>query len=162
MAAESNTQQPPRLHGRGGAGNVQTKAATGGGEVQAQDFSTPTIKSNTYTTGRGGQGNMATNLPDFPEYSRAAQDVDTPAHHEKEAKGVYHWGRGGEGNAMMVGSAKAPTNKASGEGLRPTEKHQRSGSFQGIMEKGKEMLGMGKGAKAANGEKSPSPVTVEK
>ncbi|KAK5697121.1 hypothetical protein LTR17_023985 [Elasticomyces elasticus] len=161
MAAESTTQQAPRLQGRGGAGNVQTKPATGGGEVQAQDFSTPTIKSNTYTTGRGGQGNMATNLPDFPEYSRAAQDVDTPAHHEKEAKGVYHWGRGGEGNAMMVGSDKAPKNKANGEGLRPTEKHQRSGSFQGIMEKGKEMLGMAKGGKAGSPEKIGAPVAVE-
>jgi len=37
-------------------------------------------------------GNMATNLENFPEIARAAQDVDTPAHHDKEARGTYHFG----------------------------------------------------------------------
>lgn len=51
--------QPPKaaeeskvaLHGRGGAGNVNTKPA---GPVAADDLQTPTLKSSMYTTGRGG------------------------------------------------------------------------------------------------------------
>ncbi len=35
---------------------------------------------------------MATNLENFPEFARAAQDVNAPAHHEKETRGTYHWG----------------------------------------------------------------------
>jgi len=48
-----------RSHGRGGAGNITAKAST---TAEAKDFSTPTIKSNTYTTGRGGQGRQAWNI----------------------------------------------------------------------------------------------------
>ncbi|KAK0282777.1 hypothetical protein LTR91_006624 [Friedmanniomyces endolithicus] len=170
-----------RSHGRGGAGNIAAKAST---TAEAKDFSTPTIKSNTYTTGRGGQGrrpipftgirrgstdnrssstagNMATNLENFPEFARAAQDVNAPAHHEKETRGTYHWGRGGEGNMMTVGSDKSKERPGmDGEG------QQRRGSFQGIMEKGKEMLGLGKGkppgGSAVVGGKEGSPVVEGK
>ncbi|TKA48594.1 hypothetical protein B0A54_00730 [Friedmanniomyces endolithicus] len=130
-----------RSHGRGGAGNITVKAST---TAEAKDFSTPTIKSNTYTTGRGGQGNMATNLENFPEFARAAQDVNAPAHHEKETRGTYHWG-------------KERPGLDSGDGQQ-----QRRGSFQGIVEKGKEMLGLGKGkavgGSAVVGGKEGSPV----
>lgn len=37
---------------------------------------TPVIKEQMYTTGRGGTGNMAKNDPSRPEEARAAQDVD--------------------------------------------------------------------------------------
>ncbi|KAK0796909.1 hypothetical protein LTR75_010057 [Friedmanniomyces endolithicus] len=146
-----------RSHGRGGAGNITAKASS---TAEAKDFSTPTIKSNTYTTGRGGQGNMATNLENFPEFARAAQDVNAPAHHEKETRGTYHWGRGGEGNMMTVGSDKSKERP----GLDGGDGQQRRGSFQGIVEKGKEMLGLGLGkGKAAGGSavvggKEGSPV----
>ncbi|KAK3116564.1 hypothetical protein LTR53_002932 [Teratosphaeriaceae sp. CCFEE 6253] len=79
---------------------------------------------------------MATNLENFPEIARASQDVDTPAHHDKEARGTYHWGRGGEGNMMTLGSDKSKAG-------RPASA-TREGSGKGIMEKGKDMLGMGK------------------
>lgn len=36
------------------------------------------MKSDHYTTGRGGTGNMAKFDPDRPEEARAAQDVDVP------------------------------------------------------------------------------------
>ncbi|TKA77614.1 hypothetical protein B0A55_03135 [Friedmanniomyces simplex] len=149
-----------RSHGRGGAGNINSQPST---TLEAPDFSTPTIKSNTYTTGRGGQGNMATNLQNFPEIARAAQDVNAPAHHEKEARGTYHWGRGGEGNKMTVGSDKSKERPGLGG-----EQQQRRGSFQGIVEKGKEILGMGKGKNGAGGagvgggEKEKDAVVVEK
>lgn len=76
------------------------------------------------------------------EEARKAQDVELPVHHDKEKKGTYHWGRGGEGNMMTVG-------KENGNG----EKKERSGSFREKFEKGKEMLGMGKGK---NGEAKSS------
>lgn len=41
--------------------------------VDPTSLETPTIKTKVYTTGRGGQGNMAKN--DSPEEARRAQDV---------------------------------------------------------------------------------------
>lgn len=40
-------------HGRGGAGNIN---ANPNNTVGVADLKTPTLKSQTYTTGRGGQG----------------------------------------------------------------------------------------------------------
>lgn len=71
------------------AGNVTTKAA------QSPKFvaeTTPTLKSKTYTTGRGGSGNMAKNDPQNPEEARRAQDVDVPGLTLPE--GTHHTGRG--------------------------------------------------------------------
>ena len=50
----------------------------------------PTLKSNMYTTGRGGSGNMARN--DDEEEARIAQDVDVPGITLPE--GPTHTGRG--------------------------------------------------------------------
>jgi hypothetical protein len=55
--ALSNTEaarrsQSPISHGRGGAGNINSKPSQ---PVSANDLQTPTLKSNTYTTGRGGK-----------------------------------------------------------------------------------------------------------
>lgn len=44
-----------RSHGRGGAGNINSSPSA---KLEASDLKTPTIKSNLYTTGRGGSGNM--------------------------------------------------------------------------------------------------------
>ena len=78
------------------------------------------------------------------EESRKAQDVDTPAHHQNDPKGTFHWGRGGEGNMMTVGSngdkKKERTPSRGQEG-----KTQRTGSFKGAVDKGKEMLGLKNG-----------------
>ncbi|KAJ8116458.1 hypothetical protein OPT61_g2112 [Boeremia exigua] len=82
-------------HGRGGAGNIAPDTTTV--YTKPEDLVTPTIKSNTYTTGRGGQGNMAKN--DNPENARLAQDVEGPTK-ISEPKGAVHYGRGGAANIV--------------------------------------------------------------
>ena len=76
-----------------------------------------------------------------PTISRAYQDVEAPKAHEREVKGTYHWGRGGEGNMMTVGGAKV----GEGSQLNPEQRQpaRRTGSFNAVVEKGKELLGMG-------------------
>jgi hypothetical protein len=88
---------------------------------------------------------MIASDPANPAASRAAQDVDTPAHHNKSMEGTYHWGRGGEGNRMNVGEKKEKdglTRVKSREEKRAKSK-ERSGSFKGVVDKGREMLGLG-------------------
>lgn len=89
--------------------------------------------------------------------ARAAQDVDTPAHHNKTMEGTFHWGRGGEGNMMSVGEKKEKkeAEKAKKEAAKPdgltrvksreerAGSKERSGSFKGALDKGREMLGLG-------------------
>jgi hypothetical protein len=93
------------------------------GSAGAEDLVTPTLKSNTYTTGRGGTGNMAKN--ENPNVARLAQDVEAPAVREPEN---FHYGRGGAANI-----AKA----ASDEGKKENKERK---SNEGIAEKGKEFL----------------------
>lgn len=146
-------------HGRGGAGNISSNANTG---VDASELSTPTIKSQNYTTGRGGSGashrsqaprmhartqkltfpgNMVPN--ENPNVARAAQDVDAPAHHEKAPTGTYHWGRGGEGNKMTLGNGEETKRSSS----KDPAGEKRRGSFQGALDKGRDLLGLNKGKK---------------
>ncbi|CZT18144.1 uncharacterized protein RCC_03984 [Ramularia collo-cygni] len=164
MAAEG-TARPSvtqtRSHaGRGGMGNVSLQ----GREVtDVKDLSTPHIRANTFTTGRGGAGNMSKSDPSNPAATRAAQDVDTPAHHNKSMQGTYHWGRGGEGNMMSVGGGGGG-DKAQDSGLtrvksreekKSNERTSRSGSFKEVMDKGREMLGLGgKKERAAASERA--------
>ena len=58
----------------------------------APDLVTPTIKTDMYTTGRGGQGNMAKNHKDKPHLARESQDV-TP-NPRRYSQGESHFGRG--------------------------------------------------------------------
>ncbi|KAF2645693.1 hypothetical protein P280DRAFT_476193 [Massarina eburnea CBS 473.64] len=81
-------------YGRGGAGNITKEH--GSPQPTAADLVTPVLKSEHYTTGRGGTGNMARNNPNFPEIARASQDVEAPLHREPE--GPHHYGRGGAAN----------------------------------------------------------------
>ncbi|KAF1824541.1 uncharacterized protein K489DRAFT_378964 [Dissoconium aciculare CBS 342.82] len=103
---------------------------------------------------------LSTNKPHHPPdpaSARLAQDVDTPKAHDREVKGTYHWGRGGEGNMMTVGGGTKVT-ETEGAAARPSsalrtasrdlsaEQRQgtrRSGSFHAAVEKGKELLGLG-------------------
>ena len=82
---------------------------------------------------------------DSPAAARAAQDVEAPAHHDKEARGTYHWGRGGEGNMMTVGSDQRPPSKSRSKERKGSQgaEGRRRGSFQTTIEKGKAMLGLG-------------------
>lgn len=73
------------------AGNIGKEPS-----VPGDDLATPTIKADTYTTGRGGSGNMAKNDPNHPEITRASQDVAPVA--KTERSGSFHIGRGGAAN----------------------------------------------------------------
>jgi len=66
----SSSNNTATSHGRGGAGNFGAQKQE---HIDPASLETPTIKSKVYTTGRGGQGNMAKN--DSPEEARRAQDV---------------------------------------------------------------------------------------
>ena len=77
---------------------------------------------------------MATN--ENQANARKAQDVDAPEHFQREAKGTYHWGRGGEGNKMTVGGGEK----------RSSTEEKRSNSF---ISRSKEKLGLK--AKAKDG-----------
>ncbi|EAW23559.1 DUF3602 domain-containing protein [Aspergillus fischeri NRRL 181] len=82
-------------HGRGGAGNIYSTA----NPTSAKDLITPTIKQDTFTTGRGGSGNMVQYDPERPEIARELQDVESPPQRVEEAP--HHTGRGGAANAYV-------------------------------------------------------------
>ncbi|EME39106.1 hypothetical protein DOTSEDRAFT_82981 [Dothistroma septosporum NZE10] len=159
-----------RSHGRGGAGNINSKAPL---SVNAEDLKTPTIKSVTYTTGRGGSGNMAKNDPTNPDETRLAQDVNTPDHHSRDMNGTYHWGRGGEGNMTTVGKSGADQARAKSQErrkaralsgskeVRPEVPRARTGSFKGAMEKGKEFLGLKKNGAAKEDESAVRSQSIQ-
>ncbi|KXL50543.1 MAG: hypothetical protein FE78DRAFT_66763 [Acidomyces sp. 'richmondensis'] len=163
--AVKDAPQAPRSqsHGRGGAGNIIAKAGNGAAGIGADDLATPHIKSATYTTGRGG--NMATNDPANPSLARAAQDVEAPAYHNKAPKGTFHWGRGGEGNMTTVGIGEGEGEREKTKDRhRSTERRgskgkERRPSLQGVVEKGREMLGLRK--KDGHGEKGKERVEDE-
>ena len=137
-------------HGRGGAGNM------GGNTATTDDLSTPTLKTEIYTTGRGGSGNMAKNTD--PAEARKAQDV--VAHPRRESASSTHIGRGGAANVFKP-------SKEDLEAARREEKkwenavavddvshqhqhqhqHQNEKHHKGLADKGKDWL-MGKVAKA--------------
>jgi hypothetical protein len=89
----------------------------------AEDLATPTIKSETYTTGRGGTGNIVKN--DSADVARLAQDVEAPAVREPEN---FHYGRGGAANV-----AKGPVDETKKE-----SKEQKSS--ESLAGRGKEFL----------------------
>ena len=95
------------FYGRGGAGKLTQKAVDLPGHADwllgnanknvtqnpPPELDTPTLKSKTYTTGRGGSGNMAVNDPEHPELARERQDVDMP-HVPLVAEKNFQTGRG--------------------------------------------------------------------
>lgn len=64
------------------------------------DLKTPTIKSQTYTTGRGGTGNMQPNV--HPDITRQTQDVDAHPRAGREPETGFQYGRGGAGNTVTL------------------------------------------------------------
>jgi len=97
IANESTSDARTLSHGRGGAGNMGKDRRPSAG---ISDLATPTIKSEKYTTGRGGSGNIAINDKNRPEVARKAQDVDTPPPTKPE--GHFHIGRGGAANVASL------------------------------------------------------------
>ena len=96
----------------------------------AEDLVTPTIKATTYTTGRGGTGNMARN--DNPDNARLAQDVNAPVH--SDPKGIVHYGRGGAANII---SQEGGQERKSGDVKR---KDTDETADKGLLAKGKDFL----------------------
>ncbi|KAL5336290.1 hypothetical protein BJX70DRAFT_373220 [Aspergillus crustosus] len=103
-------------HGRGGAGNIYSSETK---QTTPQDLVTPTIKSEVYTTGRGGSGNMVHNDPDHPELARESQDVDAPHIRVKETQ-PHHTGRGGAANAYFPTPEDEKKAREEDEQLRRT------------------------------------------
>ncbi|KAL1852245.1 hypothetical protein Plec18167_006058 [Paecilomyces lecythidis] len=69
-----------------------------------KDLTTPTIKQDYYTTGRGGTGNMMHNDKEHPEIARESQDVEAPPLRLEE--GRHFTGRGGAANAVIPSPAE--------------------------------------------------------
>lgn len=93
--------------------------------TKPSDLVTPTLKSDLYTTGRGGAGNMAHNDPRRPEIARASQDIEAPAVHGREHEGPHHIGRGGAANVAKSGPPEpqvVSTEKRKSEDRNPVEK----------------------------------------
>jgi len=122
---------PLASHGRGGAGNIsKDKVPTGATE----GLVTPTIKSDKYTTGRGGTGNMAKNDPARPEVARESQDVKAPPIREHE--GPVHVGRGGAANYAKGSEQVKTTKDENGLGDRlAAEKDKLKAKEKGLLEK---------------------------
>lgn len=72
-------------------GNISRPPPTAAG-VAPTDLETPTIKSDHYTTGRGGTGNMAKNDPLNPSIARERQDVASLPRRLSEGESFF--GRG--------------------------------------------------------------------
>ncbi|TVY26085.1 hypothetical protein LHYA1_G004284 [Lachnellula hyalina] len=135
--SSSSHRRANMSHGRGGAGNIGNADS----DLDPVTLETPTIKSQIYTTGRGGSGNMAKN--DNPEEARRAQDV--VGHPRRESTSSTHVGRGGAANIFKPSAeeiAKAKTDNAKWESA--LEDEEKDGSApKGLADRGKEWL-MGK------------------
>lgn len=82
-----------------------------------------------------------------PEEARQRQDVEAPKAHGKELEGTYHWGRGGQGNMTTLVRTQSGVAAGEGDNLNITSNNKsgnRSGSFGGIVNKGRELLGLKK------------------
>lgn len=120
-------------YGRGGAGNVTTK------DSKSSTFkpqTTPTLKSQIYTTGRGGTGNMA--KLESPEDARRAQDVDVPGIAIPE--GAHHTGRGGAANLYKPTEDEQREARAHNEKVRSDSFNKDRSAIRALVDKGKDAL----------------------
>jgi len=127
--------QVPRSFGIGGAGNIGSSMH----DTDPVDLNTPTLKSEVYTTGRGGSGNMAKNTD--PEDARRAQDV--VAHPRQESVTDTHVGRGGAANIFKPSDEDvALVKKNHGLWEAPVRggNDENNNSEKGLADKGKNWL----------------------
>lgn len=78
--------------------------------LKPTDLKTPTIKSQTYTTGRGGTGNMQPNV--HPDITRQTQDVEAHPRAGREPETGFQYGRGGAGNTVSLSKDQVVDIKA--------------------------------------------------
>lgn len=127
-------------HGRGGAGNIRPDNPQPTTEA---DLKIPKITSSVYTTGRGGQGNMAHNLD--PEEARRAQDVEVDKEEvdtlqRRSFQIDQHAGRGGAGNIIhheQLQQQAAELAKAAEGGEQVKEKKEANGVANAATKKDK-------------------------
>ncbi|KAF1950679.1 hypothetical protein CC80DRAFT_426312 [Byssothecium circinans] len=123
-------------HGRGGAGNITKEQKSP--QLTPADLATPTLKSEHFTTGRGGTGNMARNDPKFPEIARASQDVEAPLHREPE--GPHHYGRGGAANVAKPTEEEKRAAQEHNQRRSEEAKREEGAAGKGLVDKVKEGL----------------------
>ncbi|KAL9117939.1 MAG: hypothetical protein Q9187_005520 [Circinaria calcarea] len=137
-SSRSHSKDAKASYGRGGAGNIKPTTR----HSPPPDLVTPTIKSERYTTGRGGQGNMAKNDPYNPQLARESQDVG-PAP-RRLSMGDTHVGRGGVANITRYTIEEV--EKARAENARLEKEMREAGKLGdgnekiGMADKGKAML----------------------
>lgn len=113
---------------------------TGKTNVSPVSLETPTLKTDVFTTGRGGSGNMAKNSD--PETARRAQDV--VAHPRTETGNETHVGRGGAANVFRPAEGEGRT--PDGEGEKRPEAEREAGKVAasaqdtGLADRGKGWL----------------------
>ncbi|RFU25525.1 hypothetical protein B7463_g10805, partial [Scytalidium lignicola] len=135
--SSSSSRRGNTSHGRGGAGNLGAK----GKDIDPTDLETPTLKTEVYTTGRGGSGNMARNTD--PDSARRAQDVTVPP--RRESASSQHVGRGGAANvfkhsAEEIAALKQQHQWESAIADSNDSKHGQETVHKGFADKGKEWL----------------------
>jgi len=121
------------MYGRGGAGNVTVKDSK---SPSFRPQTTPTLKSDIYTTGRGGTGNMAKNQ--HAEEARRAQDLDVPGITMPE--GVHHTGRGGAANLYKPTEEEQREARAHNNKVRSESFNKDRSGIRALAEKAKDTL----------------------
>jgi hypothetical protein len=97
---------------------------------------TPTLKTDVFTTGRGGSGNMAKNSD--PETARRAQDV--VAHPRTETGNDTHVGRGGAANIFRPSEEAERMSEGDVEKRKALENRGAVPREVGLADKGKQWL----------------------
>ncbi|MCJ1389705.1 hypothetical protein MMC18_002562 [Xylographa bjoerkii] len=132
-------KQRATSYGRGGAGNIQSNKP-----APTLDIEAPPIKSDFYTTGRGGQGNMAKNDLQNPAIARELQDVEAPL--RRFSQSDSHYGRGGIGNTETMTPEEIINAKAANVMIEQEAKEREAQrpsihvDMKGVAEKGRELL----------------------
>jgi len=118
------------------SGNIGTATND---HIDPTDLSTPTLKSDVYTTGRGGSGNMAHNSD--PRVARRAQDVEASLPRPESASHDVHVGRGGAANVFKPTPEEIEKAKRENEQYESVIAEGRGVSHErGLADKGKEWL----------------------
>lgn len=115
--------------------SIPGNIASGTSNVSPVSLETPTLKTDVFTTGRGGSGNMAKNSD--PETARRAQDV--VAHPRTETGNDTHVGRGGAANVFRPSGEETAGRQAELEAEKKREKVT-APKEQGLADKGKGWL----------------------
>lgn len=130
--SSSSSQRANLSHGRGGAGNIGNSE----NDVAPVNLETPTIKTDIYTTGRGGSGNMSKNTD--PEATRRAQDV--VGNPRRESTNTTHVGRGGAANIFRPSADEIAAAKNENGKWESAIDDEPASKSKGLADKGKEWL----------------------